>query len=107
MKNPTYDRITDRIIALLEQGIVPWHKPWTARTSLPRNFVSKNPYRGINVFLLIAMRYESPFWLTFQNTTESNHLATWTKSVACTDSTECPSGFDCIMGECVKTDIPK
>ena len=64
MKNQTYDRITDHITALLEQGTVPWHKPWKARTGLPRNFVSKHPYRGINVFLLIAMRYESPFWLT-------------------------------------------
>lgn len=66
MKNQTYDRITDRIIALLEQRTVPWHKPWKARTELPRNFVSQKPYRGINVFLLIAMRYESPFWLTFR-----------------------------------------
>ena len=64
MKNQTYDRITDRITALLEQGTVPWHKPWTARTGLPRNFVSQKPYRGINVFLLIAMCYESPLWLT-------------------------------------------
>ncbi len=49
----------------------------------------------------------SPFWLTFQKTNESNHLATWTKSVACTDSTECPSGFACISGECVKEEVPK
>jgi antirestriction protein ArdC len=70
MKNQTYDRITDRIIALLEQGTIPWHKPWTARTGLPRNFVSKNPYRGINVFLLIAMSYESPFWLTFRQVSQ-------------------------------------
>jgi antirestriction protein ArdC len=33
---------------------------------LPRNFVSQKPYRGINVFLLLAMCYESPFWLTFR-----------------------------------------
>jgi antirestriction protein ArdC len=70
MKNPTYDRITDRIIALLEQGTIPWHRPWKARTGLPRNFVSKHPYRGINVFLLIAMRYESPFWLTFRQVSQ-------------------------------------
>jgi antirestriction protein ArdC len=70
MKNQTYDRITDRITALLEQGTVPWHKPWTARTGLPRNFVSKNPYRGINVFLLLAMMYESPFWLTFRQVSQ-------------------------------------
>ena len=66
MKNKTYDRITDRITALLEQGTVPWHKPWTAKTGFPRNFVSQRPYRGINVFLLHAMSYESPLWLTFR-----------------------------------------
>jgi antirestriction protein ArdC len=70
MKNPTYDRITDRITVLLEQGTVPWHKPWKARTALPRNFVSKNPYRGINVFLLLAMMYESPFWITFRQVSQ-------------------------------------
>jgi len=64
MKNQVYDRITDRITALLSQGTVPWHKPWKARTGLPRNFVSQKPYRGINVFLLLAMSYESPYWLT-------------------------------------------
>jgi antirestriction protein ArdC len=64
MKNQAYDRITDRIAALLEQGTVPWHKPWKVRTGLPRNLVSQKPYRGINVFLLIAMCYESPLWLT-------------------------------------------
>jgi antirestriction protein ArdC len=66
MKNKVYEYITDRITALLTQGTVPWHKPWKARTGLPRNFVSQKPYRGINVFLLIAMSYESPLWLTFR-----------------------------------------
>lgn len=66
MNARVYDQITERIIALLTQGTVPWHKPWKARTGLPRNFVTKKPYRGINVFLLLAMSYESPFWLTFR-----------------------------------------
>ena len=61
-----YEQITERIITLLAQGTVPWQKPWKARTGLPRNFVSQKPYRGINVFLLLAMSYESPFWLTFR-----------------------------------------
>jgi antirestriction protein ArdC len=61
-----YDRITDRIISLLEQGTVPWHKPWSAKTQWPRNYVSHKHYRGINVFLLTSMCYESPFWLTFR-----------------------------------------
>lgn len=70
MKNIAYDRITDRITALLTQGTVPWHKPWKAKTGLPRNFVSQRPYRGINVFLLIAMMYESPMWLTFRQVSQ-------------------------------------
>lgn len=66
MSHYAYERITERVIALLSQVTVPWHRPWKARTGLPRNLVSKKPYRGINVFLLIAMSYESPFWLTFR-----------------------------------------
>jgi len=62
----SYERITERIVSLLEQGTVPWHKPWKVNTGLPRNLVSKKPYRGINVFLLMAMSYESPHWLTFR-----------------------------------------
>jgi antirestriction protein ArdC len=66
MNTQAYQRITDRIITLLSQGTVPWQRPWNARTSLPRNLVTRKPYRGINVFLLLAMSYESPFWLTFR-----------------------------------------
>ena len=66
MNIKAYERITERIVALLEQGTVPWHKPWQVKTGLPRNLVSKRPYRGINVFLLMAMSYESPHWLTFR-----------------------------------------
>ena len=69
MKNQAYERITDRITVLLEQGTVPWHKPWKAKTGWPRNYVSQKPYRGINVFLLSAMSYESPCWLTFRQAT--------------------------------------
>jgi antirestriction protein ArdC len=62
----SYERITERIITLLEQGTVPWHKPWTVKIGLPRNLVTQKPYRGINVFLLLAMSYESPHWLTLR-----------------------------------------
>jgi antirestriction protein ArdC len=60
-----YEVITDRILALLEKGTVPWHKPWDSATGLPRNLVSQRSYRGINVWLLTAMGYASPFWATF------------------------------------------
>jgi len=64
MNIKAYERITERITALLSQGTVPWHKPWRVTTELPRNLVTGKPYRGINVFLLMAMSYESPCWLT-------------------------------------------
>ena len=65
----TYAIVNEKIISLLEGGIVPWRKPW-ASTGLPRNLVSKKPYRGVNVFLLSASKYVSPFWLTFRQANE-------------------------------------
>jgi antirestriction protein ArdC len=60
-----YEVITDRILALLEQGTVPWRRPWDSVTGMPRNLFSERSYRGINVWLLTAMGYASPFWATF------------------------------------------
>ncbi len=64
-----YGIVTEKIINLLEQGIVPWRRPWTS-TGLPRNLVSKKPYRGINHFLLSASKFVSPFWLTMRQANE-------------------------------------
>jgi antirestriction protein ArdC len=64
-----YAIVTEKIINLLEQGVVPWRRPWTA-TGLPRNLVSKKPYRGINHFLLSASKFVSPFWLTMRQANE-------------------------------------
>ena len=55
--------ITANIIEQLEQGVAPWRKPWS--TSIPRNLISKKPYRGLNVFMLATQGYGSPHWLTF------------------------------------------
>jgi antirestriction protein ArdC len=70
MKNDVYQVITDRIIGLLEKGVVPWQKPWRGGEMMPRNLVSKRDYRGVNVFLLHAMMYQSPFWLTYKQAME-------------------------------------
>jgi len=59
-----YAVITDRIIELLEKGVIPWHRPW-AGGEAPRNLASGKPYRGINPFLLSAAGYASSWWLTF------------------------------------------
>src|SRR5260370_9394388 len=65
-----YAIVTEKIISLLKQGVVPWRRPWTG-SGLPRNVVSKKPYRGINHFLLSASKYVQPYWLTM---TQANEL---------------------------------
>ena len=64
-----YSLVTEKIINLLESGVVPWRRPWTS-TGLPHNLVSKKPYRGVNFFLLSASKYVSPFWLTMRQANE-------------------------------------
>lgn len=61
-----YEVITDRILKLLEQGTVPWHRPWGGDQHHPRNLASGKKYRGVNVFLLSSAGYDSPYWLTFK-----------------------------------------
>ena len=69
-----YQIVTDRIIASLKEGVIPWEKPWKAPTfaggNFPRSFVTGKPYRGVNVFLLWGTRFSSPFWLTFKQATD-------------------------------------
>src|SRR5579864_3330276 len=67
-----YEVITNRIIAQLESGVAPWHKPWKARgkNGLPRNLVTQHEYRGINVWILLSSGYASPYWLTFRQARE-------------------------------------
>src|SRR5579862_3083825 len=60
-----YEIVTEKMIELLESGIVPWRKPWVGGGA-PANLISKKPYRGINHFLLSASKYVSPYWLTFK-----------------------------------------
>jgi antirestriction protein ArdC len=55
--------ITQSVLKQLEQGVAPWRKPWSS--SIPRNLISKKPYRGLNVFLLATQGYGSPYWVTF------------------------------------------
>jgi antirestriction protein ArdC len=70
-----YRDITDKIIAELEAGRVPWVQPWgtaAARASLamPKNAASGRGYSGINVLILWSAVVERGFsgqlWLTFR-----------------------------------------
>lgn len=59
--------ITDRILESLNNGVVPWERPWSS--GAPRNAESGRKYRGINRVLLeltaLQRGYESSGWLTF------------------------------------------
>jgi antirestriction protein ArdC len=61
-----YQIITDRIVAILENGAAPWRKPWAGNGNDPANLVSKRVYNGINHFLLSCSAYASPHWLTYK-----------------------------------------
>jgi len=66
MSSKVYEVINNRIMEILEQGTIPWRKPWNAESNMPKNLISHKEYRGINHFLLACMPYESPYWLTFK-----------------------------------------
>lgn len=70
-----YEEITDRIIAELEAGRVPWVQPWGSQTAkaplgLPKNAATGRRYSGINVLILWGAVIEHGFpgqsWLTFR-----------------------------------------
>nr|WP_066585705.1 zincin-like metallopeptidase domain-containing protein [Sphingomonas pruni] len=69
-----YDEATQRIIAELEAGTVPWVRPWggvaAGQPGLPVNATTGRSYSGINILILwgavIAADYPSQGWLTFR-----------------------------------------
>lgn len=68
--NDIYQKVTDRIIAELEKGHVPWIRPWRdGEPPFPINALSGRPYHGINVPLLWDSAdtgsFASDRWLTF------------------------------------------
>ena len=52
MSKNVYEMVTERIIAELEKGVIPWEKPWTGVRSGAYNRVSKRPYSLLNQMLL-------------------------------------------------------
>ena len=64
-----YEIVTEKIIAQLEQGVIPWHRPWSD-VGVPVNLPSGRHYRGINVMLLSCAGYSSPYWMTYKQAQE-------------------------------------
>jgi antirestriction protein ArdC len=63
--------ITQRMIdRITETNTLPWKKPWTSISLMPKNLVTRKNYRGVNVFLLHMLGYASPWFLSFKQVTE-------------------------------------
>lgn len=65
--NDIHNKVVEKILALLDQGEIPWQKPWTCyATNSPKNLVSKKPYRGINSLLTGFAGFNSPWWVSYK-----------------------------------------
>ena len=97
-----YTRITDKIIADLEQGVRTWMKPWnagntTGRITRPLRH-NGMPYSGINILMLwaegVSQGFSSPMWMSFRQATqlhahvkkgEKGSLVVYANSITCTE----------------------
>ena len=57
MSQKIYQMVTDKIIEKLEQGVVPWRRPWVVNAAV--NWKTQKAYRGINTLLLEPGEYAS------------------------------------------------
>jgi len=77
-RQDVYTRVTDRIVADLEQGVRSWMKPWNAehaagKITRPLRH-NGTPYSGINILMLwsaaLAGGFAAPIWMTFKQALE-------------------------------------
>ena len=67
-----YEELTNTIIAKLEDGVLPWRRPWDPRKcsagESPINPVTGRTYRGINLFARhVAARFRNdPRWMSYR-----------------------------------------
>lgn len=72
-----YKMVTERIIEQLENGVIPWQKPWTGTKSGAYNRVSRKPYSILNQMLL----QHSGEYATFKQWNEAGgHIGKFEKS---------------------------
>jgi len=65
-----YQEVTDSIIKQLENGAMPWIKPWATDSTADKNFLSQAPYKGINRLMLglssMVQGFGCPVWASFK-----------------------------------------
>ncbi len=70
-----YQEITEKFVAELEVGRVPWVQPWEsggakAALAMPTNAATGRRYSGVNILILwgaiVSLGFHAPAWLTFR-----------------------------------------
>jgi antirestriction protein ArdC len=89
-KEEIYEEVTEKVIASLKEGHIPWESPWVG-IGYHRNYVSKKPYRGVNPLLLsisaVSNGFESLNWLTYKQAAELS-VKQWLASEGLKDTDE-------------------
>ncbi len=65
-----YEIVTQKILDALNQGVIPWRKPWHSSALMPVNLLTNKPYRGVNPWLLASTPFADHRWLTFKQAQE-------------------------------------
>jgi antirestriction protein ArdC len=115
-KKDVYSRITDKIIADLEQGVRPWMKPWNAEHAagkITRPLRHNGaPYSGINILNLwmdaVEKGFSAPIWMTFKQAKElGGHVKKGEHgSLSVYANTFTKTELDNDTGEEIERDIP-
>lgn len=66
MNTLAYDKVNGLILGALDNGVIPWVKPWSSVCDKPKNFATGHEYSGANFFLLSLLGGTSPYFLTFK-----------------------------------------
>jgi len=80
LSNDLYQQVTNTIIGQLENGVIPWQKPWAGGGNkvlgLPFNFTTGKYYKGINIVLLWGSAIKNNFttdeWAGFYQWKDKN-----------------------------------
>jgi antirestriction protein ArdC len=69
LQEEIFSSLTQKLIEAIDNGQdIPWHNPVKSggQQLPPTNFLSQEPYTGINLIILTTARKVNPYWLTFQ-----------------------------------------
>ena len=65
-----YQEVTDKLLAQLAAGTLPWVRPWNTGNagapSLPYSMISQKAYSGVNIPILWGAGYASQGWMTYK-----------------------------------------